>query len=55
MPNLLVEGVAEAIRASEAQKVYVCNLMTKHGETDGYRASDFVRRIHATWASGWIG
>jgi len=46
LPNLLVEGVAEAIRASEAQKVYVCNLMTKHGETDGYRASDFVRRIH---------
>ena len=46
LPNLLVEGVAEAIRASEAQKVYVCNLKTKHGETDGYHASDFVRRIH---------
>jgi len=46
LPNLLVDGVAEALRASEAQKVYVCNLMTKHGETDGYRASDFVRRIH---------
>jgi len=46
LPNLLVEGVAEAIRASEAQKVYVCNLMTKHGETDGFKASDFVRRIH---------
>ncbi|HEX6123137.1 MAG TPA: 2-phospho-L-lactate transferase CofD family protein, partial [Ktedonobacterales bacterium] len=43
LPNLLVEGVAEAIRASEAQTVYVCNLMTKHGETDGFRASDFVR------------
>ena len=25
---------------------YVCNLMTKHGETDGYCASDFVRQIH---------
>jgi uncharacterized cofD-like protein len=46
LPNLLVEGVAEAIRQSEAQKIYICNLMTKHGETDGYRASDFVQRIH---------
>jgi uncharacterized cofD-like protein len=46
LPNLLVDGVAEAIRASEARTVYVCNLMTKHGETDAYRASDFVREIH---------
>jgi uncharacterized cofD-like protein len=46
LPNLLVQGVAEAVRASEAQKVYICNLMTKHGETDGFMASDFVREIH---------
>jgi len=46
LPNLLVEGVAEAIRASEAQTIYVCNLMTKHGETDGFRASSFVEEIH---------
>lgn len=46
LPNLLVDGVAEAIRASEAEKIYVCNLMTKHGETDGFRASAFVREIH---------
>lgn len=45
VPNLLVDGVAEAIRASEAEVVYVCNLMTKHGETDGFHASDFVREI----------
>ena len=45
IPNLLVDGVAEAIRASEAEVIYVCNLMTKHGETDGFRASDFVREI----------
>ena len=45
VPNLLVNGVAEAIRAAEAEVVYVCNLMTKHGETDGFRASDFVREI----------
>lgn len=46
LPNLLVEGVAEAIRTSDARKVYVCNLMTKRGETDGYSASKFVAQIH---------
>src|SRR5262249_51926359 len=46
LPTLLVDGVAEAINESDAKKVYVCNLMTKHGETDGYRASNFVAQIH---------
>lgn len=46
LPNLLVRGVPEAIRASTAEKVYVCNLMTKHSETDSFRAADFVRELH---------
>ena len=46
IPNLLVDGVARAIRESDAEVVYVCNLMTKHGETDGFQASDFVKTIH---------
>ncbi len=46
LPNLLVRDVARAVRESEAEKVYVCNLMTKHGETDDYKASDFVNEIH---------
>ncbi len=46
VPNLLVCEIARAVRESEAEKVYVCNLMTKHGETDGYKASDFVNAIH---------
>ncbi len=46
LPNLLVPGIAQAVRESEAEKVYICNLMTKHGETDGYKASDFVNEIH---------
>jgi uncharacterized cofD-like protein len=46
LPNLLVRGIAQAIRESDAEKVYICNLMTKHGETDGYRASDFVSVIN---------
>ena len=46
VPCLLVDGVAEAIRACEGEVIYVCNVMTKHGETDGFAASDFVREIH---------
>ncbi len=40
LPNLLVCDIARAVRESEAEKVYVCNLMTKHGETDGYNAEE---------------
>ena len=46
LPNLLVCDIAKAVRESDAEKVYVCNLMTKHGETDNYKASDFVNEIH---------
>jgi len=46
IPNLLVPDIARAVRESEAEKVYICNLMTKHGETDDYKASDFVNAIH---------
>jgi uncharacterized cofD-like protein len=45
IPNLLVDGIADAIRRSSGKRVYVCNVMTKHGETDSYAASDFIRRI----------
>ena len=45
VPNLLVDGVAQAIAASTARIVYVCNMMTKHGETDGYTAQRFVGEI----------
>jgi uncharacterized cofD-like protein len=45
IPNLLVEGIPEAINYSKAKKVYICNLMTKHGESDGFAASDFIKEI----------
>jgi uncharacterized cofD-like protein len=38
LPPLLVEGVAEAISMSGAVKIFVCNLMTQPGETDGFSA-----------------
>lgn len=46
-PNLLVPGVATAIRASSAQKVLITNIMTKLGQTEGFVASDFVREANA--------
>jgi uncharacterized cofD-like protein len=45
MPNLLVPDLTEAISASRAQKVYVCNTATQPGETDGYSVMDHVTAI----------
>lgn len=45
IPNLLVSGVNKAIKKSKAKAGLIVNLMTKHGETDGFQASDFVREI----------
>ncbi len=46
IPNLLVEGVPDAIARSKAVKIYICNLMWQPGETEGYTAADHVRAIH---------
>ena len=45
IPNLLVKGVPEAIRKSRAKKVYICNLMTKLGETNNFKGTDFVKEV----------
>lgn len=46
VPCLLVDGITEAIRSCDGEIIYICNVMTKHGETDNFKASDFVREIH---------
>src|SRR3989344_1978303 len=43
VPNLLVDGVSDAIAVSRAKLVLIVNLMTKPGETDKFKASDFLR------------
>ncbi len=45
IPNLLVPGMVEAVRASYGLKVYVCNILTQIGETDDYDAVDHIRAI----------
>ena len=46
LPNLLVEGIVEAIQDSNAIKVYICNVMTQPGETTNYTASDHIQTIY---------
>ena len=45
LPNLLVPGIASAIRASPAMKVYISNIATEKGETDGYTLDDHLREL----------
>lgn len=45
VPNFLIPGVAKAIKRSSARKIYVCNLMTKRGETNGFSALNFLQTI----------
>jgi uncharacterized cofD-like protein len=43
IPNLLISEITEAIAASGAIKVYVCNVMTQPGETDNFNASEHIK------------
>jgi uncharacterized cofD-like protein len=45
LPNLLIKRLAEALRMAKALRVYVCNVMTQPGETDGYSAEDHLAAI----------
>ena len=45
IPNLLVKEIADAVIKSNAKKIYVCNMMTQPGETDGFSVSDHLRTI----------
>jgi uncharacterized cofD-like protein len=45
LPNLLVKGIARAMEETKAYKVYISNVATQHGETDGYTAADHYSAI----------
>ncbi|MFC0332332.1 uridine diphosphate-N-acetylglucosamine-binding protein YvcK [Paenibacillus sepulcri] len=47
IPNLLVPKLAQSIMDSDAIKMFVCNVMTQPGETDGYSVSDHLAAVHA--------
>ena len=54
IPNLLVAGVADAVRRSRAVKMFVCNLMTQPGETDGFSAADHLRVLENCLGRGSV-
>jgi uncharacterized cofD-like protein len=54
LPNLLVPDIAAAISASRALKVYVCNVATQPGETDGYTCGDHIQVLEDHLGSGFF-
>ena len=52
MPNLLVRDILRAIRASRAVKIYVCNIATQRGETQGFTLQDHVEALERHVGSG---
>jgi uncharacterized cofD-like protein len=54
LANILVTGVPAALRKSKARVIYVCNIMTKAGETLGFKASDFVAELERHLGRGIV-
>jgi uncharacterized cofD-like protein len=46
IPNLLVHGIVDGIRSSNAIRVYICNIMTQPGETEGFNVEDHIRALY---------
>jgi uncharacterized cofD-like protein len=45
LPNLLVDGIKKALAATSAMRVFVCNVATQHGETDGFSVRDHLEAL----------
>jgi uncharacterized cofD-like protein len=54
LPNLLVPDVVDAIHVSSAFKVYVCNVATQKGETDGYNCQQHIEAIENHVGEGLV-
>jgi uncharacterized cofD-like protein len=54
LPNLLVDGVREAIRWSRGATAYVCNVATQHGETDDFGYEDHIKEVIAYLGNGEV-
>ncbi len=52
IPSLLMKGIPEAIKKSKAKKIYICNAMTKLGETVGYSVLEFIEAIEKYLGKG---
>jgi uncharacterized cofD-like protein len=54
LPNLLVEGIRKALAATPAIRVFVCNVATQHGETDGFAVQDHMEAVERHAGKGLI-
>lgn len=54
IPNLLVDKITEHLEATKVPKIYICNVMTQPGETDGYTVADHVEAIERHSVPGLI-
>lgn len=45
LPNIIIDDIRNAIQKSQAKRIYICNAMTQHGETDNYSLEDHVTAI----------
>ncbi|MGL6009081.1 MAG: gluconeogenesis factor YvcK family protein, partial [Culicoidibacterales bacterium] len=54
IPNILFPEIQQAILNSLAQKVYICNIMTEHGETDFYTVSDHIQKLNEHLGSKFL-
>ena len=46
IPNLLSKEMKKALKEAKAKKMYICNIMSEHGETDGFNVSDCIKQIN---------
>ena len=52
LPNFLVEGLPEALAQTSAPKTYIVKLVTDPAETNGYKASDFIKKVEEYYGEG---
>ena len=53
IPNLLIDGLMDSIKATGRQRVYICNIMTQPGETDGYTLCDHLSALRVHVGNGF--
>lgn len=45
IPNLLVKGMNQALRETDAKSIFICNLMNRRGQTTGFKVSDYHKEV----------
>lgn len=53
-PHIIIPEIQEAVRNSKARKMYICNMLTQPGETDGFKVSDHIKYLEKYLGAGTI-